>query len=76
MGSGAISGSTPGSYGSLLELTWNGKNPLVLVDGSQRTFIQDGDEVAMTGWCQENGYRVGFGAVSGNVLPARYECND
>ena len=71
MGSGTISGSTPGAYGSLLELTWNGKNPLVLADGSQRTFIQDGDEVAMTGWCQGDGYRVGFGAVSGKVLPAR-----
>ncbi|WP_395824940.1 fumarylacetoacetase [Collimonas sp.] len=71
MGSGTISGSTPGSYGSLLELTWNGKNPLVLADGSQRTFIQDGDEVAMTGWCQGDGYRVGFGAVSGKVMPAR-----
>jgi len=71
MGSGTISGSTPGAYGSLLELTWNGKNPLVLADGSQRTFIQDGDEVAMTGWSQGDGYRVGFGAVSGKVLPAR-----
>ncbi len=51
MGSGTISGSKPGSYGSLLELMWNDKNSLVLVDGSQRTFIQDGDEVTMTGWC-------------------------
>ncbi|WP_211474480.1 fumarylacetoacetase [Collimonas humicola] len=71
MGSGTISGSTPESFGSLLELTWNGKNPLSLADGSQRSFIQDGDEVAMTGWCQGDGYRVGFGVVSGKILPAR-----
>ena len=71
MGSGTISGSTPEAYGSLLELTWNGKNPLSLADGSERSFIQDGDEVAMTGWCQGDGYRVGFGVVSGKILPAR-----
>jgi len=71
MGSGTISGSTPESFGSLLELTWNGKNPLALADGSQRSFIQDGDEVGMTGWCQGDGYRVGFGTVSGKILPAR-----
>ncbi|MFC5474581.1 fumarylacetoacetase [Paraherbaspirillum soli] len=71
MGSGTISGSTPDSYGSLLELTWNGKNPVTLADGSQRSFIQDGDQVEMTGWCQGDGYRVGFGSVSGKILPAR-----
>ncbi len=71
MGSGTISGSTPDAFGSMLELTWNGKNPLTLADGSQRSFIQDGDEVGMTGWCQGDGYRVGFGVVSGKVLPAR-----
>lgn len=73
MGSGTISGSTPDSFGSLLELTWNGKNPLMLADGSERSFIQDGDEIAMTGWCQGDGYRVGFGVVSGKILPARRE---
>ncbi|HEX7640878.1 MAG TPA: fumarylacetoacetase [Burkholderiaceae bacterium] len=70
MGSGTISGSTPDSYGSLLELTWNGQKPLTLQGGVQRSFIADGDEIAMTGWCQGNGYRVGFGSVTGVVLPA------
>jgi len=70
MGSGTVSGPEPDSYGSLLELTWNGQKPLALADGAQRTFILDGDEVAMTGWCQGDGYRVGFGTVVGRVLAA------
>ena len=70
MGSGTVSGSTPDSFGSLLELTWNGQRPLTLDGGAQRSFIADGDEVAMTGWCQGQGYRVGFGSVTGKVLPA------
>ncbi len=70
MGSGTISGPEPDSFGSLLELTWNGQRPVTLVNGGQRTFIEDGDEVIMTGWCQGTGYRVGFGTVSGRVLPA------
>lgn len=72
MGSGTISGSTPDSFGSLLELSWNGQKPLTLADGvTQRSFLQDGDSVTMRGWCQGNGYRIGFGAVTGKVLPAR-----
>lgn len=71
MGSGTISGSTPDAFGSLLELSWNGQKPLTLADGSQRSFIQDGDEIGMTGWCQGDGYRVGFGSVTGKILPAR-----
>ncbi|MQQ99587.1 fumarylacetoacetase [Glaciimonas soli] len=71
MGSGTISGSTPDAYGSLLELTWNGQKPITLVDGTQRTFIQDGDEINMTGWCQGDGYRIGFGCVTGKILPAK-----
>jgi fumarylacetoacetase len=70
MGSGTVSGPEPDSFGSLLELTWNGQKPLALADGAQRTFILDGDEVAMTGWCQGDGYRVGFGTVVGSVLAA------
>lgn len=72
MGSGTISGTTPDSRGSLLELSWNGKNPLALDDGTTRTFIQDGDEIIMTGWSQGDGYRVGFGDVRGVILPSRY----
>ncbi len=69
MASGTISGSTPDSFGSLLELTWNGRNPLAL-PGGNRAFLEDGDEVTITGWCQGQGYRIGFGAVSGTVLSA------
>ncbi|QBC31990.1 fumarylacetoacetase [Pandoraea sp. XY-2] len=71
MGSGTISGPTPDSFGSLLELTWNGQNPITLASGAKRTYIEDGDTVVMTGWCQGDGYRVGFGEVSGQILPAK-----
>jgi fumarylacetoacetase len=68
MGSGTISGPTPESFGSLLELTWNGARSLHLVGGGTRTFLEDGDEVSITGWCQGANYRIGFGTVSGRVL--------
>ena len=71
MASGTISGSTPDSFGSLLELSWNGQRPLTLADGkTQRSFLEDGDSVTMRGWCQGETYRIGFGAVQGHVLPA------
>jgi fumarylacetoacetase len=70
LASGTISGPTADSFGSLLELAWKGTKPLPL-DGETRAFLQDGDRVTMTGWCQGNGYRVGFGEVTGRVLPAR-----
>ncbi|CAG9212409.1 Fumarylacetoacetase [Paraburkholderia sabiae] len=70
MGSGTISGPTPDSFGSLLELTWNGKNPLQLKDGGTRAFIEDGDELTLAGWCQGDGYRVGFGTCVGEIVPA------
>lgn len=69
MGSGTISGPDAGSYGSLLELTVNGKHP-VDIGGATRAFIEDGDEVILTGWCQGDGYRVGFGSCAGTILPA------
>jgi fumarylacetoacetase len=71
LASGTISGPTPDSYGSLLELSWKGTKPLRLGNGETRTFLQDGDRVTMTGWCQGPGYRVGFGEVTGRVLSAR-----
>ena len=71
IGSGTISGDTPDSYGSLLELTWNGTKPLKLPDGSQRTFLDDDDEVILTGWAQGKDYRVGFGEVRGRIVSAR-----
>jgi fumarylacetoacetase len=71
MGSGTISGAAPDSFGSMLELTWNGKNPLALNGGATRAFLEDGDQVTLAGWCQGDAYRVGFGVCSGKILPAR-----
>ena len=71
LASGTISGPTPDSLGSMLELAWKGTRPITLPNGETRTFLQDGDRVTMTGWCQGDGYRVGFGEVTGCVLPAR-----
>jgi fumarylacetoacetase len=70
LASGTISGPTPDSYGSLLELAWRGARPLALPDGEQRVFLQDGDRVTFAGWCQGSGYRVGFGTLTAKVLPA------
>jgi fumarylacetoacetase len=70
LASGTISGPTPDSSGSLIELTWRGERPLKLTGGEERKFLQDGDRVVMTGWCEGAGYRVGFGECSGRVLPA------
>ena len=71
LASGTISGMAPDSYGSLLELAWKGTKPLTLPSGEQRSYLEDGDRVTMTGWCQGEGYRVGFGEVTGKILPAR-----
>jgi fumarylacetoacetase len=69
--SGTISGPEPDSYGSLIELTWRGTKPLELRSGETRSFLEDGDEVTMTGYCEEPGKpRIGFGSVSGMILPA------
>lgn len=70
MGSGTISGPTPDSYGSMLELTWKGANPVKLNDGSERKFINDHDNVIMRGFCENNEVRIGFGDCSGKVKPA------
>jgi fumarylacetoacetase len=69
--SGTISGSTPDSFGSMLELTWRGAKPLTLKDGSERKFINDNDTVIMRGFGSKDGIRVGFGEVSGKILPAK-----
>src|SRR5512135_375994 len=71
MGSGTISGPTPDELGSLLELTWNGTRPLALQDGSERRFLEDDDEVVLTGYAQAKDYRVGFGEVRGRIVAAR-----
>ena len=67
--SGTISGTEKGSFGSMLELTWRGTEPLTLKDGSQRRFIEDGDTIIMRGWSEKDGIRVGFGEVRGKILP-------
>ena len=69
MGSGTISGSKPDSFGSMLELTWSGKNPIKLNDGTERKFINDNDTIIMTGYCENKEVRIGFGEVSSKLLP-------
>ena len=71
MASGTISGPRPGSYGSMLELTWGGQHPVELNDGASRKFLSDGDIVTMRAGAEKNGIRVGFGEVSGEILKAR-----
>ena len=68
--SGTISGTDSNSFGSMLELTWRGQNPLMLNDGQERRFIEDHDTVIMRGWAQKGDIRVGFGEVTGTILPA------
>ncbi len=69
--SGTVSGASPDSLGSLLELTWNGERPLQLGSG-ERSFLEDGDVVVMRGWCERQGaVRIGFGECAGTVVPAR-----
>jgi fumarylacetoacetase len=70
LGSGTISGPDKDSRGSLLEISWNGTEPIELPGGAKRTFLEDGDSLVMRGWCQGDGYRVGFGEVEGTILPA------
>lgn len=69
MGSGTISGPTPDSYGSMLELSWGGKNNVALNDGSTRKFIEDNDTVIIKGYCKKDGVRIGFGEAATKILP-------
>jgi len=70
MGSGTISGSTSDSYGSMLEITWNGNEPITLKDGTSRSFLNDGDEVIIRGYCENSKVRIGFGKCTGKIAPA------
>lgn len=70
LGTGTISGPTADSYGSMLELAWKGTKPVELKNGKTRTYLQDNDTVIMEGFCQANGFRVGFGKCEGKLLPA------
>jgi fumarylacetoacetase len=69
--SGTVSGREQAQWGSLLELTWGGRDPISLGDGSKRTFLEDGDVVSVSAWAPgEAGARIGFGEVTGRILPA------
>jgi len=70
-GSGTISGPTKDSYGSMLELTWRGQNPIPMKDGSERKFINDHDTIIMRAYCEKDGRRIGFGESVCKVLPAK-----
>lgn len=71
MASGTISGKDESSFGSLLEISWGGKKPFALSDGSQRTFIEDNDTITLRGFAEKDGIKVGFGEVSGTILPSK-----
>ncbi|XP_034536465.1 fumarylacetoacetase isoform X1 [Notolabrus celidotus] len=70
LASGTISGPDPETFGSMLELSWRGSKSIDLGGGETRTFLKDGDEVTITGFCRGEGYRVGFGPCTGTILPA------
>ncbi|MEM7514897.1 MAG: fumarylacetoacetate hydrolase family protein, partial [Bacteroidota bacterium] len=70
MASGTISGKTPDSYGSMLELSWSGKKPITLADGSERTFLEDHDTIIIRGRAGAGEHRVGFGEVRAKLLPS------
>jgi fumarylacetoacetase len=70
LGSGTISGPEKSQRGSLLEISWNGTEPIELAGDIKRTFLDDGDSLSFHGWCQGDGYRVGFGEVEGTIVPA------
>ncbi|MGB9696250.1 MAG: fumarylacetoacetase [Ignavibacteria bacterium] len=68
LASGTISGKDKMSFGSLLELTWNGEKPIILPSGERRVFLEDGDEIIMKAYCESERYRIGFGEVRGKIV--------
>jgi fumarylacetoacetase len=70
-GSGTISGPEPGSYGSMLELTWKGTKPFEMPNGTERKFINDNDTIIMRGYAEKKGMRVGFGEAVVRILPSK-----
>lgn len=70
-GSGTISGPTPDSYGSLLELSWKGSKPINFKDGTIRRFLEDNDTVIFKGYATKNGLRIGFGECVTKILPTK-----
>ena len=71
LGSGTISGKEPNSFGSLLEITWGGKNPIILPDGTERRFLEDYDTIIIRGFAEKNSIRIDFGEVRTMVLPTK-----
>ncbi len=69
LASGTISGDTPDSLGSLLEISWGGKNPIIFKDGTTRTFVEDGDSIIFEAFAEKKGYKVGFGTLINTCLP-------
>ncbi|MDF3416251.1 fumarylacetoacetase [Sulfitobacter sp. M57] len=70
LGSGTISGPVAGEYGSLMEISWAGRDPFTLTTGETRTFIEDGDTLTLSGHAQGDGFRIGFGDCAGKIVPA------
>jgi len=70
LGSGTISGTEKEERGSMLELSWGGKEPLELPTGEKRSFLNNGDSVRLDGFAHGNGYTIGFGGCEGTILPA------
>lgn len=70
LGSGTISGPTPSSFGSMLELCWKGTKPIELANGQTRKFIQDNDTITLIGYCKKDNLKIGFGECTGKILPA------
>ncbi len=70
LGSGTISGPTKPERGSLLELSWGGKEPVALDSGETRTFLEDGDTLRLHGSAKGDGFQIGFGDCAGRILPA------
>lgn len=71
LGSGTISGAERSEFGSLMELSWAGREPFTLDTGETRGFIEDGDSLTLRGHAQGNGFRIGFGDCTGKILPAK-----
>lgn len=70
-GSGTISGKTKESSGSMLELSWDGKTPITLKDNTTRTYLNDGDNIIVRGYCENSETRIGFGKCTGKIIPPR-----
>jgi len=69
--SGTISGPEEGTFGSLLEISWRGQNPLSLESGETRTFLEDGDTLTLSAYAQGDGFRIGFGECAGTIQPSQ-----